>query len=467
MTSTTKLYSPLVKKFSSDSGNKYLYDCYSNNIFNLDSLKNSKLAVSPISPVFKIQIPFSKEELTEGLKNNLSHLILNVTEQCNLRCDYCTYSGSHVDRREHAAKFMTPKTGKAAIDWFHKHSSLSEKITISFYGGEPLLSFPLIKELVSYAKKLFADKKLRFQITTNGTMLHKEVIEWLPDNNIVANITINGDKLLHDRFRHYSSGKGSYNEIMKNLQLWKELHPESFNKQAFFTINYLNISDLLKIRDWLNTDSIFKNKVPLAFRRISLRSASGELKKKFENYIKQDEAALLQQLKTEYIENLEAGNIKNNIWGVLWDSTLSFIHHFEKANLQMKYPYTGGCAPLLKRTFIGVNGEIKLCEKSDGKTDFGNIYDGINYELLTSLITEFEVILNIRCHSCWALRRCYLCINDILKGNKADKALMFSRCKNIRFSFTKELELYSTVKEKGTHLLNHLHPPVDFMERIC
>ena len=127
----------------------------------------------------------------------------------------------------------------------------------------------------------------------------------------------------------------------------------------------MNVSDLIRIKEWFIKEPIFYGKLPLAFRRISLRTAKKELKEKFDSYINRNEVQVIEELKCNYIKNLQNKTFRKNVWGLLWDTPLAQIHFRQKQNLQMIFYYTGGCAPLFKRTFIDVDGNINLCEKAD------------------------------------------------------------------------------------------------------
>ncbi len=405
------LYGPLIKEFSSESGMKYAYDCFSNKIFPHDQAKSACL----YSPIYRLKLPFTNEELINGINDKLSHLILNVTHRCNLRCAYCSYCGGHKSRRKHSTKSMTLDVGKSAINWFNKHSYSSRELRISFYGGEPLLCFTKIKELVRYSQSLSWNSNIQYQINTNGTLITDEVVDWLIEHpNVVVNITVNGDKELHDRFRIYEPGKGSYEDIMERLILWNKRFPESFAKQSLITINYLNISDLFRIKVWYTKLLLFKNKLPLAIRRISLRTANKELEEKFKPFLCEDDGTLIKDLKHEYIDWLFTKDTNENFWRLLWEGALSNLYHRSANKMQMVSTYLGCCAPVIKKTFIDIDGTIHLCEKADGKCKLGSVFEGVNKDYLLQLVRDFENLINNKCHSCWALRRCHLCLGDVL-----------------------------------------------------
>lgn len=111
------------------------------------------------------------------LTRKLAKITLQLTQNCNFRCKYGIYSETHnLRQRSHSTERMTFETAKKAIDFLWKHSVDSPDVNIGFYGGEPLLEFPLLKKAVKYSERLFEGKNLTFSVTTNGTLLNDEII---------------------------------------------------------------------------------------------------------------------------------------------------------------------------------------------------------------------------------------------------------------------------------------------------
>lgn len=113
----------------------------------------------------------------EYMNGNLRQLILQVTQNCNLRCKYCVYSGSYVNRT-HTKKRMSFEIAKQAVDFYFAHNTNKDAGVISFYGGEPLLEMELIKKIVVYSEKLYEGKELRFNMTSNATLLTDEIADF-------------------------------------------------------------------------------------------------------------------------------------------------------------------------------------------------------------------------------------------------------------------------------------------------
>ena len=124
----------------------------------------------------KIEHPMTAKA-AELLANNIHMLILQVTQNCNLRCEYCVYSGSYINRH-HSNKRMSFETARKAIDFYIQNSSQTDKLRFGFYGGEPTLEKELIEKCVDFIKLNARGKDTEFHITTNATLLDKEKMDF-------------------------------------------------------------------------------------------------------------------------------------------------------------------------------------------------------------------------------------------------------------------------------------------------
>lgn len=180
------------------------------------------------------------EMLCDYYKSNLSSITLQVTQNCNLRCAYCIYSGSYVNRT-HNNKRMQLETAIKAVDFLYRHSSQSHIISIGFYGGEPLLEFDLIQKVVDYAEGLFKGKSLQFLMTTNATLLSVEKARYLREHTFHLTISLDGPQSIHNKNRIFAgSNKGSFQVIMNNLKKIKEDDPQALKDISFNAVIDMN-----------------------------------------------------------------------------------------------------------------------------------------------------------------------------------------------------------------------------------
>ena len=163
-------------------------------------------------------VPPSISDMPEKVKNPvITHLNLFISQSCNLHCLYCYGGGGEYGEKS----FMDESTALKAIDWFVEQSEQEKKLSLSFFGGEPLLNFPLIKKIVSFCeeKEKEHDKKFEFYITTNGTLLSDEMISYSREKKISYLISFDGPKEIQDYNRPSREGNfSSYDEALPKIK---------------------------------------------------------------------------------------------------------------------------------------------------------------------------------------------------------------------------------------------------------
>jgi uncharacterized protein len=153
----------------------------------------------------------------------LETLVVNVTNQCNLSCTYCyEYGEDKIVDTENGKqpKFMSEETARQSVDFLLRESGANTNAHLTFFGGETLLNFPVVKKTVAYARARAAEtgKNIDFSLTTNATLLRPEVIDFLADERIGVTISIDGPQDLQDKFRVFHNGTGSYDLVAPKIK---------------------------------------------------------------------------------------------------------------------------------------------------------------------------------------------------------------------------------------------------------
>lgn len=153
-----------------------------------------------------------------AVQNGISIMVFQVTQMCNLKCSYCPHAQEDNSRmRKHANVRMTKEMAFKGIDFLAAHSSEKEMIDISFFGGEPLIEFDLIKEIVLYAERKLHDKQITFNISTNALLLSEECIDFFAKHRFCVSISMDGPCDIHDKNRKSWNGKGSFHRVYHNF----------------------------------------------------------------------------------------------------------------------------------------------------------------------------------------------------------------------------------------------------------
>ena len=221
-------------------------------------------------------------------------LCLHIAHDCNLACQYCfAEEGEYHGKRE----LMSYEVGRKALDFLVANSGNRRNLEVDFFGGEPLMNFQVVKDLVAYGRSLEKthDKKFRFTLTTNGVLLNDDIMEFA--NKEMGNVvlSIDGRKEVHDRMRPFRKGAGSYDLIVPKFQKFADSrHQEKYYVRGTFTHNNLDFSkDVLHLAD-------------LGFKQISVEPVVAQ---ETDSYAIREED--LPQLMEEY-ENLALEMVKRH-----------------------------------------------------------------------------------------------------------------------------------------------------------
>lgn len=342
------------------------------------------------------------------LARNINMITLQLTQSCNLRCSYCVYSDFYNDQqRSHSAKRMSFTIAKRAIDFYASHSIDCYKANIGFYGGEPLLELDLIKKIVSYAEEVFSQKELSFSITTNGTLLTPEIVEFFVQKNVTMLISIDGPEDIHNINRRFAAnGKGSFDVIIHNIRMLREHCPDYLKKISINMVmdpqnEYDKINELF-------TEEVLKD--TLSHATVIDDSYSVEKNVYSEKYIEQREynmfLAYLKRLK--HIDNEKISPIAEYAVSELNNKIEQFG---KKTSLPTIGSHSGPCIPGQTRLFINADGLMYPCERVSEESivmQIGSLDEGFDFDKVKSLLNIADLTAD-ECRNCWAINHCTIC----------------------------------------------------------
>lgn len=351
------------------------------------------------------------DEIKKLYQKNLPQMLLEITRQCNLECSYCRTSGKYAPPSS-ILEEMNQETCQKALDFFCERSQTDEKSAISFYGGEPLLRSDLIKYAVEYVKEKYRSKQFSFNLTSNGTILNKEIMDLLTKHDISILISLDGPEKINDRYRVFRNGRGTFQEIIKNLNFIKEYDINYYSRKVSITSVLsppFNFSD--DILNFFSTEPTLKEKWQRGKIRSSLIDTRGtSFLEEFdlEDTIKEYDVVhnkFIKQLKRSILEgNLENLNLgSDSIFSILYKLARRTVKHIS----DYVYPM-GACQMGLRRLFVGTNGDFYVCERSGDDYHIGNLIEGFDYKKIAWYYKELEQALD-ECRYCWALIHCNRC----------------------------------------------------------
>ena len=387
------------------------------------------------------------EFIEAHLTQKIQQCTLQVTQKCNLRCDYCTYSGLY-KTREHSPKTMSFETAKRAIDFTLGNSEDSPTLAFAFYGGEPLLELPLINECVEYIKKHAPKRKIIFTVTTNGTLLTTDVYQSLVRSKININISLDGPKQIHDMSRKFPNNEGSYDLIMKNIQEIHNKYPDAHENLSFLAVVNPAMDDDYCIQTLFKSDDI----IPL------YNYTSNFLSELYsEKEINYSDAFLL-AYNHEYCKFLlfMLNRLKKENISTIFDNRIGRLElEYRQLSKIPKLPAvfhpSGPCIAGAQRLFIDVHGNFFPCERvseSSVVMNIGNLNDGFNIKKARVLMNPGQTTED-ECKKCWVIMHCSMCaaFSDDLTELSREQRL--SQCKSAKMQYEQTLKTICFLKESG------------------
>lgn len=363
-------------------------------------------------------------------------LILQVTQNCNLRCRYCSYSGDGNLDRKHNNKNMDFLVAKNAIDFFKIKSRKSDEVHIAFYGGEPLLNFDLIEKCINYIKINFYDKIVKFNITTNGTIMTKHILDVLASHDVKLTISLDGPEEIHNKKRRFATdGHGSFSKVITNLEFIKSENIDYFNKLNFNAVIEMDdtFDKINLVKEFFESSDIFTDKHNIIYSLVSDRRIN-------RTYYQSNDFAIYR--KATYFKNLIEYFNHREI-GFNFGDVEDLINYKEileyKSPLKKCAHHGGPCMPGRTRLIVDINGKLRPCEKvSEISTNFviGTIDEGFDINQVKKLLNIGQ-ITEEECKKCWAIRLCKICAEKADAVSELSPELKLERCSIIK-SVTRE-----------------------------
>ncbi|HYF82049.1 MAG TPA: thioether cross-link-forming SCIFF peptide maturase [Clostridia bacterium] len=323
----------------------------------------------------------------EKRETHTKALCLNIAHDCNIRCGYCFASTGDY----HGGRKLMPFTvASKAIDFLLSTSGARKRLEVDFFGGEPLMNFDVVKETVLYAREREKEygKRIGFTITTNGTLLDKDIEEFINGNmdNIV--LSIDGRKRVNDRMRKFVDGSGTYESIMPKMKSFVASRGDkSYYIRGTFTANNLDFcSDVLHLADE-------------GFKEISIEPVVAEKEKGYA--LREEHLPVIYQeydkLASKYIEYNESGK--------------GFRYYHFLMDLDggpCIYKRVSSCGSGVEYFAVTPDGELYPCHQFVGRQEYlmGDVWKGVTNGELQKEFSENTVYHKEKCRECWARFYC-------------------------------------------------------------
>lgn len=380
------------------------------------------------------------------LEHRIQKITLQLTQNCNLRCDYCAYSGNY-HQRTHGGGKMSYETICKSIDYAMKRADGVEDLNIGFYGGEPLLEFENLKKAVGYISERYRDRKVNYSITTNGTLLNDEIVRFLSAHDFSVLISLDGPKELHDQHRVFANGQGSFDRIMKNLQDIKEKYPVFFPKISFNTVippgsDYRCIEHFFSANDLIEENHLSKTTV----NEFSRKDEVCYDDRYFVTYQYQTFKILMAALGFYDKKKI------SRMFSTDFVEIQRFYDHLGEAPVCASCAHPGGpCIPGARRPMVDIDGNIFPCERVSERSEamkIGHIDTGCDLEKVERLL-NIGKLTEKECIHCWNFVHCGLCASAADDGTALTKERRLSYCESSKRGTLNTMRSICLLREHG------------------
>ena len=406
------------------AGSKFLYLVPSGAIFSLDDIGREIIeavgeearAKEELIPILArrgydsgaIELAFAELEHSDVISSSetvvskpvipqkafpLQRIVLNVTNTCNLACTYCyEYSEDKISKTENKPKYMAHQVAESAIDMLIRESEGRPAIHVTFFGGETLLNFGLMRSSVGYAKQKAAEagKTVEFSLTTNATLLNEEIIDFFSEHKIGVTVSIDGDRELHDRMRVFHDGRGSYDTIVPKIKALLARHRTN-SIGARVTLSS-GVSHVRRIYEHLTQE--------VGFRAVGFSPATANPDR-------------LYSIGPQKMNSI-LGGFEDLAWEYRDYAVSGRQHGFTNANDTLKDLHSGiskayACGAGLGLLGVGTSGDLSLCHRfvDSPVGKMGSVVDGgIDHHARQEFLETHNLGSRYDCHTCWARPTC-------------------------------------------------------------
>ena len=380
----------MYKDKTADEIVKYILDTYKNEEITEQDVLDCIEDVKSLENAGKLYTPDTYEGMAFDFKNRntvIKALCLHVAHTCNLNCSYCFASqGKYHGERA----LMSFEVGKRALDFLIENSGTRHNLEVDFFGGEPLMNWNVVKELVAYARvqEKIHNKNFRFTLTTNGVLIDDEVIDFCNKEMSNVVLSLDGRPEVHDRLRVDYMGRGSYDLIVPKFQEFvKRRGGKNYYMRGTFTHNNIDF-----------TNDIF-HMADLGFTELSMEPVVCS---------PEDASALTEEdlpILFDQYEILAKEMIKRKKEG----RPFTFYHYMlDLTHGPCIYKRISGCGSGTEYMAVTPTGELYPCHQFVGDTKYllGNIWDGVTNKDVQNEFKLCNAYARPECNDCWAKLYC-------------------------------------------------------------
>ncbi len=350
--------------------------------------------------------------------HGLGHLVLEVTDACNLRCHYCLHGSSRSEVRGHGTTVMPVATALAALRYFAARCGQASDPSVSFYGGEPTLARPVVRAVLAEAARHAAWPPLTFALDTNAVDLDDAWLDLVAAAGLRLQISLDGPAALHDRHRRDAAGHGTHARVEDTVRRLLSRNPE-IHRRISFQATLAPPYDLPAVLDYFASFAPYRDagletppQVQIVVASLDGTSLAGLA----------DRPALRRQFAAAAVAHGDACRdgrhdaLAPALRGLGDDALLRVARRSRAAGTPGGVGLGGCCRPGQQRLHVAVDGTLRPCERTGTRHAIGDVARGLDRQAVVALRRRFREAVGDRCRDCWAARLCTLCFASLPAG---------------------------------------------------
>ncbi len=374
-----------------------------------------------------------------NIENTVSSKItLMISQDCNLKCKYCYGDEGRFGSNK---EMMTKGTAKKVIDYFVGRGETYglKHFFITFLGGEPLMNFPLLRFVVEYVKEEYPHVDFAYTITTNLTILTVEIADYFRNNNISVLVSLDGKKRVHDKNRIYKNGKGSFDDVIRKIELLKQRGVPFSVRATLSHEDFTSYEENIEFFQQIKAQQIYVSRLI--------------------NYdVNTDKFDINVDELEKDVATVEAFHDKTHL-DILKGKNPAYVPYvkmFQK--LHEANDSLISCGIMKGSTAVSFDGRFYPCHRFVGIKgfEFGNIERGIDAKVIKNISDELDLKTK-KCNKCWARYMCKRgCVRDIAKNNGRFIEYDQKFCELTKKSIEKALLAYFSIITNRPNYMNNL-----------
>lgn len=399
-----------------------------------------------------------KQHCERLITREARHMILMLTRRCNLQCNYCPWCGPYATKLLADPITMPWDVAKAAIDTFYHHSLECDEPTLGFFGGEPLEAFSMLRSCVRYARDLWG-QRIGFSLTTNGTLLHGDVAQFVADAGIRLQISLDGPEHVHDRHRRFPNGNGSWRLVTDNVSRFLDQHPD-YPHAILVNIVLSAFEDVESVDEFFSNVSLWPQRLIIAANDVTVNELSQPVVG-----LGGGDPSKWHSLLQRFVDAAQRGAIRVGspervrFLQALFEKPLLALHKRSltaPTGMRRRVPT---CVPGHRRRFVTPAGKYLICERVRAPDAMGNmigdVRHGVDVERCWKLYCSWIAGTKDACKECWCVPICEAGCLAMTSG-LTDENSRRQLCEEARRDTDFWLKMYCSILEVNSHALDYM-----------